>query len=282
MLNFEQTFLEWCKQENIRVISQNPILYGIQLFVTDGKDTVSIHLYNKGTVLIQGKPCPLLERMEKQYSKAPSPVSFDHIGMDEAGKGDYFGPLSVACAYIKKEQEFELRKAGIKDSKEISDPRILEIYRDYQNKVAHEILVLMPAEYNQKYIEFYNLNTMLAWAHAQTLEKLLGRVPAKVAIADQFANPRVLERQLLSKGQEIKLIQQVRAESDTAVAIASIFARAAFLQGLENLRKEYNIDFPKGAYGVEKIGKEFVQKYTREKLFYVAKLHFKTTNLIVR
>lgn len=280
-----KSFLAWCNQENLQIQETRENPYGTQFLVKDSQEIISIQFYRKGTVLVQGKPSALLDKIQRKYPKQSSSVNSisciqDHIGMDEAGKGDYFGPLVISCAYVQKEAQKELLKAGVKDSKEIPDKKILQIYHEYQNKVPHETLVLMPEQYNVKYTEFLNLNNMLAWAHAQTLEQLLARVPATIAIADQFANPRVLEKKLFTRGKQIKLIQQPKAESDIAVAMASIFARALFLQGLETLQKQYNFSFPKGAYEVEQAGMDFVQKFGKEKLSHVAKVHFKTTQKI--
>lgn len=198
-----------------------------------------------------------------------------HIGVDESGKGDYFGPLVVAACFVGPEHMAELD--GVKDSKKLTDKQSLAIAAKIRATCPHSIIAIGPAKYNELYAKFANLNKLLAWGHARAIENVLELRPCSLVISDQFADPAGLKRQLFAKGKEVTLESRVRAEADIAVAAASILARAEFLRRLERLGDDFGIELPKGAGNVIPTAKRFVEKYGREKLGEVAKLHFKTT-----
>ncbi|MBX7134541.1 MAG: ribonuclease HIII [Fimbriimonadaceae bacterium] len=198
-----------------------------------------------------------------------------HIGVDESGKGDYFGPLVVAACFVGPEHIAELD--GVKDSKKLTDKQSHAIAAKIRATCPHSIIAIGPAKYNELYTKFANLNKLLAWGHARAIENVLELRPCSLVISDQFADPAGLKRQLFAKGKEVTLESRVRAEADIAVAAASILARAEFLRRLERLGLDFGIELPKGAGNVIPTAKRFVEKYGREKLGEVAKLHFKTT-----
>lgn len=279
------TFLSKLKEEKLEITEEKAIPYGKQLSVTDHRCSVTINLYDKGGILIQGKNNPLKEFLEKLIQKENAPKhngagyeDISRIGIDEAGKGDYFGPLVIAAAFLKKGDSAWLREIGIMDSKKIGDAKIMELSKTLKKTIPHEVIVIMPKKYNELHLSIGNLNKLLAWGHARSLENLLLKVECDTAISDQFAKDKgLLERNLKEKGKQIKLIQQHKAEQDTAVAVASILARAEFLFRMKSLGKEYKMNFPKGASNVIPTGVEFIKKYSRELLKCVAKVHFKTT-----
>lgn len=208
-------------------------------------------------------------------------TSGNRIGIDESGKGDYFGPLVIAAAHVTGELEPELRLMEVRDSKKISDGRVLEIAGDLRQACKYSIVVIGPQKYNELYPKFRNLNRLLAWGHARALENLLEQVDCPLAIADQFGNERLILSALKEKGKKIQLIQRTKAESDLAVAAASILARAEFLFRLQRLSEEVGTMLPKGATHVELAAKMIVKKHGEERLGMVAKLHFKTTKAVL-
>jgi ribonuclease HIII len=212
-------------------------------------------------------------------------TSTDHqnrIGIDESGKGDYFGPLVIAAAHVTPEIEPELRLMEVRDSKKISDGRVLEIARELRQVCKHSIVTINPQKYNELYPKFRNLNRLLAWGHARALENLLEQVDCPLAIADQFGDERFVLNALLEKGKKIQLVQRTKAEADLAVAAASILARAEFLLRLKRLSDEIGTTLPKGATHVELVARMVVKKHGEAMLENVAKLHFKTTKSVLR
>jgi ribonuclease HIII len=198
-----------------------------------------------------------------------------HIGVDESGKGDFFGPLVVAACYVGPEHLAELD--GVRDSKKLTDPVSLRLSTVIMRTCPHSIIAIGPAKYNELYEKFRNLNKLLAWGHARAIENVLEVSPCDLVISDQFADPAGLKRQLFERGKSITLQSMVRAESDIAVAAASILARAEFLRRLKRLGEEFGIDLPKGASNlVIEAGKRFVTKHGSGELHKVAKMHFKT------
>jgi ribonuclease HIII len=205
------------------------------------------------------------------------------IGIDESGKGDYFGPLVIAAVFVDAITQDELKLMGVRDSKKVSDGRILEMAPDIKTICPHGIIAIGPQKYNALYSKIKNLNRLLAWGHAKALENLLERgVPGERAIADQFGDERLILNALQEKGRTIVLEQRIKAESDLAVAAASIVARAEFLIRLKRLSDEVGTTLPKGASpSVELAAKMIIKKHGRERLGSVAKLHFKTTQSIL-
>lgn len=208
--------------------------------------------------------------------------SVERIGIDESGKGDYFGPLVIAAVFVDATTERELALMQVRDSKKISDGRILELAPDIKTVCPHSLVAIGPQKYNELYAKIRNLNRLLAWGHAKALENLLEQVSCERAISDQFGNERLILAALQEKGRKIVLEQRTKAESDLAVAAASIIARAEFLIRLKRLSDEIGTVLPKGASpAVELAGKMIVKKHGQERLGRVAKLHFKTTKAVL-
>jgi ribonuclease HIII len=200
------------------------------------------------------------------------------IGIDESGKGDYFGPLVIAGVYVAREQEEPLRAAGVRDSKALSDKKVAAFAEQIRVLCPFTIVAIGPERYNSLQTSFKNLNHLLAWGHARAIENLLEKVPCDRVVADQFGDERFLKNALLAKGRTVTLIQKPRAEEEVAVAAASIIARTEFLRRLQELSTRYGIALPKGASDtVITAGKEFVRRHGAEALSQVAKLHFRTT-----
>ncbi len=254
---------------------------------------VNVLVYEKGPkVLVQGKETEdfvtnilepqVLGVAELGYEEVHHPEMFEpHIGVDESGKGDFFGPLVIAGVYVDRQVAHALRDLGAVDSKRISsDEKILklaEVIRSVPG-LRWQVVQINPARYNELYEKFGNLNRLLAWGHAKVIETLLEKVPScPRAISDQFANPAVLQRALQTRGKSIELIQRTKAESDPAVAAASILAREGFVRWLDQTSGQVGIDLPKGVSTMVKANAKAVfERDGMEGLSQVAKMHFKT------
>ncbi len=207
-------------------------------------------------------------------------MSEGRIGVDESGKGDYFGPLVIAACYVGPEHLAELE--GVKDSKKLTDPIALRLSDRIRAVCPCSVIAIGPEKYNELYAQFKNLNSLLAWGHARAIENVLEIQPAGVVISDQFAaGGHIVKKALFEKGKLVDFQSRVRAEADLAVAAASILARAEFLRKLRSLGATYNLDLPKGATNVIGPGKRAVSVHGPEILSKIAKLHFKTTGQIL-
>lgn len=208
--------------------------------------------------------------------------SLARIGIDESGKGDYFGPLVIAAVFVDTSSEADLALMGARDSKKISDGRILEMAPDIRQACRHSVVAIGPQRYNELYAKIRNLNRLLAWGHARALENILQQVDCSLAISDQFGDEQLILNALQAKGKKIRLVQRMKAETDLAVAAASVLARAEFLHRLQRLSQEIGTSLPKGASpAVELAARMVIKKHGRERLGAVAKLHFKTTERVV-
>ena len=201
-----------------------------------------------------------------------------HIGVDESGKGDYFGYLVVAAVYVDSEEP--LIRMGTKDSKMISDFSIKALAAKIGKMCPYSIVKISPEKYNSLYGRFKSLNKLLAWGHARAIENLLGKVKCDLVVADKFAGENVLKNSLMELGRKVNLVQKVNGESDIAVAAASILARSEFLKTLRQLGRDVGMVLPKGSTHVEGAAKEIAKKYGSDMLQYIAKLHFKVTKRI--
>ncbi|MCJ7645055.1 MAG: ribonuclease HIII [Candidatus Aminicenantes bacterium] len=210
------------------------------------------------------------------------PPAKGHIGTDESGKGDYFGPLIIAGFFLPEDQADVLRELGVKDSKRTSDNRCLEIAEVLKAGYKHAVIAIGPEKYNELYDKLRNLNRLLAWGHARAIENILEVVDCVQAVTDQFGDKAWVLNALMKKGRTIELVQNPRAEEDMAVAAASILARAEFLKRLSFLSKDNGLELPKGASSmVEDAAVKLVERDGPEVLGKVAKLHFKTTGRVL-
>jgi ribonuclease HIII len=210
------------------------------------------------------------------------PPAKGHIGTDESGKGDYFGPLIIAGFFLPDGQADVLRDLGVKDSKRTSDNRCREIAEVLKSGYKHTVIAIGPEKYNELYDKLRNLNRLLAWGHARAIENILAVVDCVQAVTDQFGDKAWVLNALMKKGRTIELVQNPRAEEDMAVAAASILARAEFLKRLSFLSKDFGLELPKGASSlVEDAAVRLVKRDGPEVLGKVAKLHFKTTGRVL-
>jgi ribonuclease HIII len=209
-----------------------------------------------------------------------------HVGIDESGKGDFFGPLVVASAYVDETLISKMRDLGVKDSKNItSDKKAIGLAREIRSLLdgRFAMVTIGPEAYNRLYYKMRNVNTMLAWAHARAIENILEKVPdCQKAISDQFGAKRQVEQALMKRGKKIELVQRPKAESDMAVAAASVLARAAFVRTLQQYEKQYEQPIPKGASAaVREAAVALVNNSEPEILLKTAKCHFKTTDVVL-
>ena len=258
------------------------------------KNRLHVTVYEKGPkVLIQGKDTKefvkftlepkILGFAKLDYEEQLFPKMFEpHFGIDESGKGDFFGPLVIAGAYTDKDLARSLIDAGITDSKKISDSKIKKLSKIIQESygIEYEIILISPAKYNELYSKIGNLNNLLAWGHAKCIENLCQKKPeCQRALSDQFAKSSVLESSLGSKGKKILLEQRTKAEEDVAVAAASVLARNQFVDWMEKNSEKLGIELPKGASSkVIDAGDQLVKTHGKGILSQVAKTHFKTAD----
>lgn len=259
------------------------------------KNKLSVAVYEKGPkVLVQGKGVEEFVQFELEpkilrearvgYEEVHSPEMFEpHFGVDESGKGDFFGPLVIAGVYVDRGIARKFLEAGVQDSKRISsDARIHSLAQSIRQTVGDlfEVILIGPEKYNELYEKFGNLNSLLGWGHARVIENLLARRPdCPRALSDQFADARVIENALLRRGRAIKLEQRTKAESDLAVAAASILAREGFVDWLEQRGRALKVRLSRGvSAAVKQTARELVESNGPEILRQVAKVHFRTAH----
>ncbi|MEM7148051.1 MAG: ribonuclease HIII [Verrucomicrobiota bacterium] len=265
------------------------------------KDKLSIAVYEKGPkVLIQGKATEdfIINHLEPEilgeaklgYEEVHHPDWFSpHFGIDESGKGDFFGPLVTAGVYTDEAITRTLMDLGVTDSKRItSDKRITDLAEQIEGipGIAVDVVQINPLKYNDLYESFLNLNKLLAWAHARCIANLAAKKPnCPRTLSDQFGNPRLIEH-ALSKHDipPLELQQRTKAESDPAVAAASIIARHRFITALKTLAQEAGLEspLPRGAGPkTQEFMRDLAHSHGKNALRPLAKMHFKFTETVL-
>jgi ribonuclease HIII len=261
------------------------------------KDKTNLVFYESGKLVIQGKGTQefiefvlepeVLKEARLGYEAVLNPeLLLPRLGVDESGKGDFFGPLCVAGVYVNEAVVKAWKDAGIRDSKNISSDKKIKDLAELIRKTPGCVTTVVPMgneAYNRLQQKMGSVNTLLAWGHARVIENLMGlryqmTPPPVRAISDQFAaNKETVAKALMTLGREVELIQKHRAEEDLAVAAASILARNEFVTRLGKLEKEFEMELPRGAStAVDAAAKDFIAKHGVENLPKVAKMHFRT------
>lgn len=257
-------------------------------------EKTNVVAYNSGKLTVQGGGTEdfvtfllepeILHTFTFGYEEEPAEEAVDpHGGVDESGKGDFFGPLCIAGVYADEVTGPKLRAIGCCDSKLIkSSKKIMELSAGIREIAGNgwTAVVIGPESYNRLYAKFGNLNRLLAWGHARVIENLLEKVPdCPRMLSDKFADERLIRRALLTRGREIRLDQRTKAESDVAVAAASILSREQFLRGMAKLEAEFGIELPRGAGPqVKAAGRSLMERFGASVFERCAKTHFKTWN----
>lgn len=264
-------------------------------------DKTQVVAFESGKLTVQGRGTPefvqfLLEPeilkearfgYETELAEVECPAMFEpHAGIDESGKGDYFGPLVVAAVHVDGASARRLLALGVTDSKAIrSARRIVQLDAAIRGEAAERfsVVAIGPETYNRLHASFGNVNKLLAWGHARALENVLDKVPdCPRAVSDQFGNKQLVISALREKGRAIILEQRPRAESDIAVAAASILARAEFVRRLDALGAQIGCTLPKGAgAAVDAVAADLAATGGTALLGRLAKLHFRTTERAV-
>ncbi len=263
------------------------------LAAAEGEDC-QIAIYKSGKCLVQGKGAAdwitfvlepqVLGEARLGYEDVLNPeANAPHMGIDESGKGDFFGPMVIAAAYVDEAIAKDLKALNVRDSKTITtDKAALDLAKKIRERLGDRFALVSigPAAYNRLYTTMNSVNRILAWGHARAIENLLEKVPnCPRALSDQFGPEQQIQRALQQKGRKIKIEQRHKAESDIAVAAASILARAGFLLALAKLGEKYAVKLPKGASEqVKTTAGELVKKHGGAALLETAKCHFKTTD----
>jgi len=255
------------------------------------KKGLTCTLYESGKLVIQGKELDafiefvlepeILGHCDYTYAELKIDQT-PHIGIDESGKGDFFGPLCIAGVYASGPDILKLHQLGVRDSKTMTANNIRKLSAAIRKDFAHHIVKINPAKYNELHQKFGNLNHLLAWGHATTIENLVEATGCREVTIDQFAAEHVVLTALKRKNLEVALSQRHRAEEDLVVAAASILARQMFVDSLDKLSEEYGIKLPKGASSVViEAAKQLVRKFGTEVLPKIAKTHFKTMQAVL-
>jgi ribonuclease HIII len=285
-------FINLLKNSDIQIESSKEINFGIQYRLTSENERIALNIYyseKKGISYVLGgaENSPLKIRLKKllgmqEVAKVEILQWNSWLGSDESGKGDFFGPLVCVGFICKQVMIPQLRNLGVADSKVLKEVDIKRIAKALQARFQPfiEVIILQPEKYNELYQNFSEqkkkLNELLAWMHVRILKNSYQKNQFEGVLIDKFTSEKVIKNALKDLP-KIEMILQEKAESDVAVAAASILARYHFVIQMEKMEEKYQMKFPKGASKrVIESAREFCQKHGKERLNEVAKLHFKT------
>jgi ribonuclease HIII len=284
---------------------------GWRVKLSEGPSQAVVIMYRSGKLVLSGhapafdQAAAVVEALGKPAAKkqasthpttsepAAAPPEIEaHIGTDEAGKGDFFGPLVTAGVFVDERVATLLRALSVRDSKTVGDRELRVLAGNIRDVVEEEkraVIVVAPKRYNELYrqmrSEGKNLNTLLAWTHTRVIEDLIRHgLQPKFILSDQFGDKRYIESRLLvdTRLSGVPVIQMHRAEADVAVAAASILARDAFLRWLEQAGRALGLTIPKGASPkVIETGRLLVARLGADALKEYAKVSFKTMEKVL-
>jgi ribonuclease HIII len=262
----------------------------------------TITAYKSGKVLFQGGTAEAEavkwgtqtqpDKKSTQVSAKKTPVGFQPptnisslsiIGSDEVGTGDFFGPITVVAAYVKKEQIPLLQELGVKDSKNLKDPQIMAIAKDLIHTIPYSLLVLHNEKYNELQQQGMSQGKMKALLHNQAINHLISKIaPEKPdgLLIDQFVDPLIYFKHLQGKNiVKENIYFSTKAEGvHLAVAAASIIARYSFVKEFEQLTEKVGVIIPKGAGAqVDIAAAKIIQKRGSQYLATITKKHFANT-----
>lgn len=276
-------------------VSRGSYNYNFQIKKPNAAVKVLVYYGKNGhKVILQGNPDSKLYKeinsmifssMEETQSIHSEKENIDepefYIGVDESGKGDFFGPLIIAGFYTTPEIKKELIQLNVQDSKSLTDQKVSEIASALKEKFSDfmTIVQIYPKKYNELYSKIGNLNSLLAWGHSRCIENILSKHKVPVAICDQFGNENYIKNALMKEGKQIELIQTTRAERFIGVAAASILARNTFLEWIKKAEEKIGMKIPKGANeSVKETARKIIERFGKETLYEFVKAHFKTMN----
>lgn len=264
-----------CKKYHDCII-ESPNEY-IRYFIKTPDDT-TISIYTTNKVLIQGANAHI-------YGAAFLHKDHDEAGSDEVGTGDYFGPVCVCACIVEKDQYSLIKEKHIEDSKKMDDETIMQVAPFLMSHIKHSLLIVDDLTYNRVH-EKYNLNEIKAKLHNQAYLNLIakGYKMPKACIIDQFEPSEVYFRHLKDEKEVYRdVIFKTKAESEhPSVACASVIARYAFLTSIKKMEKHYDMHFPLGSHEPADLAAlTFCEKYGKDRLKEVCKLHFKNTERVL-
>ena len=210
-------------------------------------------------------------------------------GSDEVGTGDTFGPIVVVCAIVEDKDILLLNELNIKDSKELTDDQILDIGDKLIKNIKHSYIMLKNIAYNKATLS-YNLNEIKAALHNLCYINLKNKYNAlpKLCVIDQFCSEENYYKYLENNKEINEIFKDVKLETKAenkyiAVAVASIIARYYFVKEFNELCSKYKMELAKGSSNpiLEIQIKEIINKYGKDELNNVAKLHFKNVKKIL-
>ena len=277
------------------------------IFQADEADTV-ITLYESGKAVFQGVSADVDANLWKETEKILNGTIINDnddkkkkeskdidttdyyfvnsIGSDEVGTGDYFGPMIVTSSYVKKEDIAFLEELGVKDSKKLTDEKILKVVPEIMNKIPYKSYILTNKEYNKLQDKGYNMNKIKAILHNKVLLDLMKRdnYIVDMVVVDQFTPPRNYFSYLKNEDNVFRKITFTTKAEDKCLSVAcsSMISRYLFIKEIDKMSKDLDMIIPKGAgVLVDEFGKKVVEKYGKDKLENIAKMNFKNTEKIL-
>lgn len=273
------------------------------VFMADEEDTV-ITLYESNKVVFQGISADIDADMWRQREKAITgkfPIEnkkkekkkedntdyyfINSIGSDEVGTGDYFGPIVVTASYVNRNDIKFLEGLGVRDSKKLTDEKIIKIAPELIKRIPHITVILTNEQYNNMHNKEVNMNAIKAIMHNKVLYELINKnaYDYDKIVVDQFVYPQKYYEHLKNSKYIVKNISFTTKAEDKCLSVAcsSVISRYIFLNEIEKMGKKYKAKILLGAgTDVDELAKELKNKYGIDELKKMVKLNFKNTEKI--
>lgn len=211
------------------------------------------------------------------------------IGSDEAGVGDYFGPMTVCAAYVPKDKVALLKELGVRDSKNLSNSTVKKIAGDIIHIIPYSLVILDNPSYNEKIDQGWNIVKLKAVLHDHCIKNVHQKMmddakdTLEAIVIDQFTSENAYRKYVPHPFREDLIYQETKAESKSiAVACASILARSKYLEQMENLNRNLKAEVPRGASNkTDVFAAKLAKKHGLEYLDAITKKHFKSRQKVI-
>ncbi|MBA7705443.1 Ribonuclease HIII [subsurface metagenome] len=167
------------------------------------------------------------------------------LGIDEAGRGPVIGPMVLAGCLIDEKTEKELKKLGVKDSKQLTQKR-----REFLEKIikekseTFEMVIIHPPDIDGTNHKGINLNALEAIKAAEIINKI-NKGFKKIKVVIDCPSPSIIKWQDFLKTKiknlsNLEISCEHKADKNhISVSAASILAKCIREKEMSLLKQKY-------------------------------------------
>jgi len=198
------------------------------------------------------------------------------LGIDDAGRGPVIGPMVLAGCLMDEKTEKELKKLGVKDSKQLTQKRREFLAEKIKDKSeTFEIVLSYPVEIDGTNHKGINLNALEAIKAAEIINKI-NKGYKKIKVIIDCPSPSIIKWQDFLKTKiknlsNLEISCEHKADKNhVSVSAASILAKCIREKEISLLKEKYGDGIGSG-YCHEPLTRKFLdehfKKYRKDGIF---------------